>query len=207
MVVQGPNARDQVVLARNHQNTPHPAVPRTQAAELVEAVADDPFRLVIRLLPAGAMPSSALEQAAATLGAIAHAVRSRRAPLEVLMRAIEAVASTAHLRADVLAAFERAGRAKPSPALRDWTVLEARLPEVASRYTRLRRRGRLLVGRCPLHHDTRPSFTVYPNGTFFCFGCGRAGNVVHLLARVEGISLDQAHAQLLSQGTGGPQPP
>ncbi len=200
MVALGPNTRGRVVLARSNRRTLHPSVPRAQAAELVEAAAHDPFRLVTRLLPTGAMPAAVLEQAAATLGAIAHGVRAHRAPLEALMRAIDVIASTAYLRADVLAAFERARRAKPSPDLRNWAALQARLPEVASRYTRLQRRGRLLVGRCPLHHDTRPSFTVYPNGTFFCFGCGLAGNVVHLVARVEGISLDQAHAQLLPQG-------
>lgn len=191
---------------RSSQSTPHPSVPRAQAAQLVEAAADDPFGLVIRLLPAWAMPSSAVEQAVATLGAIAHAVRSRRAPLEALMQAIDLIACTVHLRADVLAAFADAHRAKPSPAPRDWAALQARLPEVASRYTRLRRRGRLLVGRCPLHHDTRPSFTVYPNGTFFCFGCGQTGTVVHLLARVEGISLEQAFSRLLSPGGRGSQP-
>ncbi len=186
------------------QSTPYPSVPKAQIAQLVETATDDPFGLVVRLLPAWAMSSPAVEQAVATLGAIAHAVRSRRAPLETLMQAIELIASTAHLRADVLSAFERASRANSSTAPRDWAALQARLPEVASRYTRLRRRGRLLVGRCPLHHDTRPSFTIYPNGTFFCFGCGQAGSVVNLLARVEGISLDRALSHLLSQGRRGP---
>ncbi len=206
VVVLRAYGRGRAVPTRSTQSTPHPSAPQARAAQLVEAAADDPFRLVVCLLPARAMSSQAVEQAVATLGAIAHAVRSRRAPLETLMQAIELIASTAHLRAEVLTAFERASRAKPSPAPRDWAALQARLPEVASRYTRLRRRGRLLVGRCPLHHDTRPSFTVYPNGTFFCFGCGQAGSVVHLLARVEGISLEQAFSHLLSQGGRGPQP-
>ncbi len=177
----------------------HSSVPTVRAAQLLEAASDDPYGLIIRLLPAWAMPYSAVERALRTLETVVRAVRRRRAPLETLMKTIDLIASTASLRSDILRMFERASRAKPSSAP-DWTVLRARLPEVAGRYTRLRRSGRLLVGRCPLHNDTRPSFTVYPNGTFFCFGCGQAGNAAHLLARIEGISIGKALSQLLPRG-------
>jgi DNA primase len=54
------------------------------------------------------------------------------------------------------------------------------LEEVASRYTRLRRAGERHVGLCPLHTETRPSFTVYPNGRYHCYGCGAHGDAIDL---------------------------
>ena len=39
-------------------------------------------------------------------------------------------------------------------------------------------RGRCM-GLCPLHMDHRPSFLVDPNkGLFYCYGCGRGGDVI-----------------------------
>jgi DNA primase len=37
-------------------------------------------------------------------------------------------------------------------------------------------------GRCPLpdHDDKTPSFYIYPPGRFYCYGCGRGGDVVDL---------------------------
>ena len=46
--------------------------------------------------------------------------------------------------------------------------------------TRLERRGRQLVGRCPLpgHGDSTPSFTVHPEKhLFYCHGCHRGGDL------------------------------
>lgn len=43
-------------------------------------------------------------------------------------------------------------------------------------------RGPRLHASCPFHDDSTPSLVVYPNETFFCFGCnawGDALNVVH----------------------------
>tara|TARA_R100000808_G_scaffold6561_1_gene19435 strand:- start:2834 stop:3385 length:552 start_codon:yes stop_codon:yes gene_type:complete len=46
----------------------------------------------------------------------------------------------------------------------------------------LRRRGQNLVGSCPFHEDKTPSFTIFPDNHFKCFGsCGRYGDSVTLL--------------------------
>lgn len=55
--------------------------------------------------------------------------------------------------------------------------------EIASEYTTLKRTGNnLYSGKCPFPHggtedqprfDENPSFIIYPNNTFYCFGCGR----------------------------------
>ena len=57
------------------------------------------------------------------------------------------------------------------------------------------------VGVCPLHPDSSPSFNVYVNIAgedkgFFCFGCGRGGNGVSLLARAKGIPYSAAYLSL-----------
>lgn len=56
------------------------------------------------------------------------------------------------------------------------------LEEVAERYTELRPVGDRHVGRCPLpdHADENPSFYLYPDGRWWCFGCSRGGDVVDL---------------------------
>lgn len=54
----------------------------------------------------------------------------------------------------------------------------------------LKRSGTRYVANCPLpmHNgtDTNPSFTVYPNQTFYCFGCLNSGDATEL-ARFLGI--------------------
>ena len=59
---------------------------------------------------------------------------------------------------------------------------EVSLVDVACRYTELRQVGQRYVGKCPLpdHDDRAPSFYVYPNGRFWCFGCSRGGDVIDL---------------------------
>ena len=55
---------------------------------------------------------------------------------------------------------------------------------VARRYTELRPLGgkACFDGRCPLpdHDDNDPSFYIYPTGRWWCYGCGRGGDVIDL---------------------------
>src|SRR4030042_1379321 len=49
----------------------------------------------------------------------------------------------------------------------------ARIEEVVGQYVKLEQKGRNLLGLCPFHSETKPSFTVAPDkGIFYCFGCG-----------------------------------
>lgn len=63
------------------------------------------------------------------------------------------------------------------------------LAELASRYTDLNPSGRALVGCCPHpeHDDEHPSFHVYPEGRFFCYGCRWHGDVTDLWAAAKGL--------------------
>lgn len=58
------------------------------------------------------------------------------------------------------------------------------IENVARRYTELRPLGgrAWFEGRCPLpdHEDHNPSFYIYPLGRWWCYGCGRGGDVVDL---------------------------
>jgi hypothetical protein len=63
--------------------------------------------------------------------------------------------------------------------------IRERLPaeELLRRYgVRLQKQGKHLVCRCPLpgHEDRHPSFTIFPDGGWRCFGCGRGGDVFEL---------------------------
>ena len=49
---------------------------------------------------------------------------------------------------------------------------------------------------CPLHSDTAPSFTVYPDGHAHCFGCGWHGDVIDLYAALHKITVQEAIAEM-----------
>ena len=66
------------------------------------------------------------------------------------------------------------------------SALGPSMVEVAQRYTELKRRGRQWVGRCPLHVEKTPSFTVSDEKqAFYCFGCHVGGGVIRLIELVE----------------------
>lgn len=53
-------------------------------------------------------------------------------------------------------------------------------------FTRLRREGNRLVGRCPFHTEGRGSFNVYPQThTFYCYSCVSHGDVFDFLKRMD----------------------
>lgn len=57
-------------------------------------------------------------------------------------------------------------------------------------------RGRLM-GLCPLHADRKPSFLVDPaNSLFYCYGCGRGGDVIRLVELWYGVGFGDAVARL-----------
>lgn len=44
----------------------------------------------------------------------------------------------------------------------------------------LRSLGKRRVARCPFHEDSTPSLTVYPDDTFYCFGCQAWGDALNV---------------------------
>jgi DNA primase len=73
----------------------------------------------------------------------------------------------------------------------------ARIEEVVGQYVQLTQKGRNLLGLCPFHPETKPSFTVAPDkGIFYCFGCGAGGNVISFLMQHQRLSFPEAAEEL-----------
>jgi DNA primase len=57
--------------------------------------------------------------------------------------------------------------------------------------------GGRLMGLCPLHTDHRPSFLADPGkNPFYCYGCGRGGDVIRLAELYYGVRFANAMALL-----------
>jgi len=65
---------------------------------------------------------------------------------------------------------------------------------VAERGIELKKKGRVLVARCPFHQpDKTPSFTVTPSKELYhCFGCGVSGDVIGFVTRHDKVSFGRA---------------
>lgn len=58
--------------------------------------------------------------------------------------------------------------------------------DVVSEYVRLEKRGKNYFGLCPFHREKTPSFSVESGKQiFYCFGCGKGGNVFHFISLIE----------------------
>ena len=74
------------------------------------------------------------------------------------------------------------------------------IEEVVGQYVQLRRRGRTLSGLCPFHNEKTPSFVVYPDTqSFYCFGCGAAGDVINFVRKYNNLSYVEGVKQLASR--------
>jgi len=64
---------------------------------------------------------------------------------------------------------------------------------VISEYVRLEHKGKDYFGLCPFHKEKTPSFSVVPaKQIFYCFGCGKGGNVINFVMQVENLDYPQA---------------
>ena len=58
-------------------------------------------------------------------------------------------------------------------------------------------KGSELLGLCPFHEDTKPSFRVNTEKrVFHCFGCDAKGNVLDFVARKEAVTIRKAALML-----------
>jgi len=79
------------------------------------------------------------------------------------------------------------------------------LETVIGRYVDLKRAGSNMVGCCPFHSERTPSFTVFPEKNFYCFGCGAGGDVITFIMRIENLDYQSA-VQYLADAAGIPVP-
>src|SRR5206468_4765573 len=79
--------------------------------------------------------------------------------------------------------------------------------EIARKYSvDLKRRGHEYVGLCPFHNEKSASFTVNDDkGRFYCFGCGRHGDVIGFVQEIENVEFREAADRLLGDSSSPPQ--
>src|SRR6476469_9683071 len=79
--------------------------------------------------------------------------------------------------------------------------LRARTPlaAVVGRRARLARSGRQWKVCCPFHGEKTPSFYVYEDGHYHCFGCGAHGDAIGFVMQSEGASFIEAGERLAGE--------
>lgn len=63
--------------------------------------------------------------------------------------------------------------------------------------------GGRLSWLCPFHGETVPSFVVFPDGGFKCYGCSESGDVFNYIMLRDGVTFVEAKATLLTLISGG----
>lgn len=74
------------------------------------------------------------------------------------------------------------------------------IADVVSSYIKLERAGSSLKAKCPFHNEKTPSFFVSPGrGSFYCFGCGKGGDIFSFVQEFEGLDFVGALRVLASR--------
>lgn len=89
------------------------------------------------------------------------------------------------------------GSAQPKSALFPPAYLEELrghypLASAVREAVQLKRDGKRWKGLCPFHAERTPSFTVYPDNRFKCFGCGADGDVFAYVEKRHGVKFPEA---------------
>jgi hypothetical protein len=66
------------------------------------------------------------------------------------------------------------------------------LESVVSKVVPLRRAGGNKAGCCPFHPDRSPSFVVYKDDSYHCFGCGAHGDVIDFISNSQNLTTAEA---------------
>ncbi len=73
----------------------------------------------------------------------------------------------------------------------------ADIVSVVAEHIALKPAGRRMMGLCPFHGDSKPSFVVNPDRqTWHCFGCHEGGNVFTFVMRVTNLTFPEAVREL-----------
>ncbi|SDI31156.1 DNA primase [Pseudobutyrivibrio sp. 49] len=69
--------------------------------------------------------------------------------------------------------------------------------DVISQYVNLQKKGSQYFGLCPFHNEKTGSFSVSPQKQmYYCFGCGKGGNVFSFLMDYENMTFKEAVEEL-----------
>ena len=76
----------------------------------------------------------------------------------------------------------------------------ADIVDVISKYVDLKNRGNNFFGLCPFHNEKTPSFSVAAvKQIYYCFGCGKGGNVFSFIMDYQKISFPESLKILADQ--------
>ena len=80
------------------------------------------------------------------------------------------------------------------------------LLDVCAPFVEMRQSGNCWRGLCPFHDDQNPSFTIYPENRYYCFGCHAQGDVIDFIKEIKGLSFQEAVLDLLGESSAVPVP-
>ncbi len=81
---------------------------------------------------------------------------------------------------------------------------EVGLEVYISRFVKLKKNGKRLLGLCPFHTEKSPSFTISPElSVYHCFGCGKSGDLFRFVMDFERVDFNRAK-EILSEYSGIP---
>lgn len=66
------------------------------------------------------------------------------------------------------------------------------IADVVGGRVRLKKAGGNQIGLCPFHEEKTPSFHVYGDGHYHCFGCGAHGTTLGFLMEMDGLTFPEA---------------
>lgn len=70
---------------------------------------------------------------------------------------------------------------------------KSNIVDIVGQYVQLKKTGKNHTGLCPFHNEKSPSFSVAEDKQmFYCFGCGKGGNVFTFIQEIDGISFPEA---------------
>jgi DNA primase len=70
------------------------------------------------------------------------------------------------------------------------------LPDLVRKHSELERSHRQWRCCCPFHDEKTPSFYVYEDDHYHCFGCGAHGDAISFVMQSEGIGFSEAVEKL-----------
>ena len=72
--------------------------------------------------------------------------------------------------------------------------------DVIEQTVSLKKSGKNYFGLCPFHSEKTPSFSVAPDKQiFYCFGCGKGGDVIKFVMELEQYTFVEAVTHLAEQ--------
>ena len=75
----------------------------------------------------------------------------------------------------------------------DMVRSNADILDVVGNFVQMRHAGKNWVGLCPFHAEKTPSFSINEQKQFFyCFSCGRGGNVFKFIMELEDLNFIEA---------------